>query len=121
MWGKAGSPHLLTVDQLDKEGIVAILDRADELEAAAKSGGLPQTLTGKIIALLFFQPSTRTRMGFHAAALRLGGQVMELNEVNHQPGMSRGESIADTVRCVSHSCDPIVMRHGPWGAAQVEH
>lgn len=102
------SRGLFSIEDLSKDQILGILDRAEEL---CQSKTYPQSLVGKIVGLLFFQPSTRTRIGFHCAAQRLGGGVVELNEAKFQLGMSCAESIADTVRCVSAYCHLLVIRH----------
>jgi aspartate carbamoyltransferase catalytic subunit len=100
--------HLLSIGDLGRDGILAILDRAEELRTRPTD---PHRFAGKVLGLLFFQPSTRTRFGFHAAMARLGGTAIELNETKHQPGMTRAESLSDTVRCVSAYCDAMVLRH----------
>ena len=100
--------HLFSIDDLGREGILAILDRAEKLHAEPPD---PRRFAGRILGLLFLQPSTRTRFGFHAAMARLGGTAIELQETKLQPGMTRAESLADTVRCVSAYCDVIVLRH----------
>ncbi|OFI06259.1 aspartate carbamoyltransferase catalytic chain [Clostridium acetireducens DSM 10703] len=73
---------------------------------------------GKILATLFYEPSTRTRFSFEAAMLRLGGKVIGFSEPNSS-SLSKGESIADTVRVVSCYADIIAMRHPKEGAPQV--
>jgi aspartate carbamoyltransferase catalytic subunit len=102
------SRGLFSIEDLSKEQILGILDRAEELR---QSKTYPQSLADKIVGLLFFQPSTRTRIGFHCAALRLGGGVVELTEPKSQPGMGWPESLEDTVRVVSDYCDLLVLRH----------
>jgi aspartate carbamoyltransferase catalytic subunit len=110
-----GARHLFSIDQLGREGILAILDRAAELRADPPD---PRRFAGRILGLLFFQPSTRTRFGFHAAMARLGGTAIELQETKHQPGMTRPESLTDTIRCVSAYCDAIVLRHPSTAAVE---
>lgn len=113
----ASSPrHLYSLADLGREGILGILDRAAELRDRpidrARFGG-------KILGLLFFQSSTRTRFGFHAAMARLGGTAIELDHLKYQQGMTHPESLSDTVRCIAAYCDAIVLRH-PDGAAVEE-
>jgi aspartate carbamoyltransferase catalytic subunit len=68
---------------------------------------------GKVLGLFFFQPSVRTRFGFHAAMARLGETAIELTETKYQaPGMSRPESLADMMCSVSSYCDALVFRYG---------
>ncbi|NEU03978.1 MULTISPECIES: aspartate carbamoyltransferase [Clostridium] len=73
---------------------------------------------GKILATLFFEPSTRTRFSFEAAMLRLGGNVIGFSEANSS-SVAKGESISDTIRTVSCYADIAVMRHPKEGAALV--
>ena len=73
---------------------------------------------GKILATLFYEPSTRTRFSFEAAMLRLGGQVVGFSEAGSS-SVAKGESIADTIRTVACYCDIAVMRHPKEGAPRV--
>ena len=73
---------------------------------------------GKILATLFFEPSTRTRLSFESAMLSLGGQVLGFSSANSSSA-SKGESVADTIRVVSAYCDIIAMRHPKEGAPLV--
>lgn len=73
---------------------------------------------GKILATLFYEPSTRTRLSFEAAMLRLGGRVIGFSEPNSS-SVSKGESIADTVRVVGCYADIIAMRHPKEGAPKI--
>ena len=73
---------------------------------------------GRILATLFFEPSTRTRLSFESAMLSLGGQVLGFSSANSSSA-SKGESVADTIRVVSAYCDIIAMRHPKEGAPLV--
>ena len=73
---------------------------------------------GRILATLFFEPSTRTRLSFESAMLSLGGQVLGFSEASSSSA-SKGESVADTIRVVSAYCDIIAMRHPKEGAPLV--
>ncbi len=86
-----------------------ILQRAEELSHECNSSYRP---SNKVLGLLFFQPSTRTHFGFHAAIARLGGTGISLCERRYESAMSRAESPVDTVRSVSAYCDALVLRHG---------
>jgi aspartate carbamoyltransferase catalytic subunit len=99
---------LLSIDDLDREQILGLLDRAEHLRTHRP---FPQSLTGKLVGLLFFEPSTRTRVGFHAAVVRLGGAAAEVGSLKYQPGMDSPESLEDTVRVLSAYCDLLVLRH----------
>jgi aspartate carbamoyltransferase catalytic subunit len=93
---------------LGREGILSILDRAESFRTVPP-GGAPYL--GRILGLFFFQPSVRTRFGFHAAMARLGGTAIELTETKFQAGMSRPESLPDVIRSISDYCDALVLRH----------
>ncbi|MDR1363858.1 MAG: aspartate carbamoyltransferase [Spirochaetaceae bacterium] len=97
---------------------VAELDRLFELTACIKddAGYLRQSCRGKLLAALFFEPSTRTRLSFEAAMLRLGGGVCGFAEPGSSSA-SKGESLADTIRVVSSYSDVIVMRNPKEGSA----
>lgn len=103
-----GSGHLLSIADLGLAGILEILDRAEELRLEAPRDGV---FRGRILGLVFLQPSTRTRVGFHAAMARLGGTAIEVTETKVQPGMSWPESLVDTIRSISSWCDALVLRH----------
>jgi len=100
--------HLLTGAELDGDELVALLDRADALKAAPLSS---RALEGRSIALIFEKPSTRTRLSFEAGIFELGGQPVVLRAEELQ--LSRGESVADTARILSHHMAAIGIRTGP--------
>jgi aspartate carbamoyltransferase catalytic subunit len=108
--------NLVTIDDLSNGEMLALFSVADEMSANMKAQyGLCQ---GKIMASLFFEPSTRTRLSFEAAMHRLGGTVITASDVGAS-SLAKGESIADTARIVGSYADIIVIRH-PWeGAARV--
>ncbi|HDI52880.1 MAG TPA: aspartate carbamoyltransferase, partial [Candidatus Bathyarchaeota archaeon] len=92
----------------NREEIDFILDKASEMKPLAERGS--DLLKGRILATLFFEPSTRTRLSFEAAMHRLGGEVIGFA----QPGVSsiaKGESFEDTIRTVENYADVIVIRH----------
>jgi len=107
---------LVTIDDFSNGEIEAVFSLADEMSAAMdKQFGLCR---GKILASLFFEPSTRTRLSFEAAMHRLGGDVISAVSVG-TTSLAKGESIADMARIVGSYADIIVIRH-PWeGAAKV--
>lgn len=110
--------HILSSEQFREAAAVdEILNAAVELAAADAAGSLPACLAGKLIACLFFEPSTRTRLSFTAAALKLGGQVMGMEHGTVSSSVSKGETMYDTGRVVSGLADAIVIRHAREGAA----
>ncbi|AKB13423.1 Aspartate carbamoyltransferase [Methanosarcina thermophila CHTI-55] len=101
-----------------REEIDHILDTAERLEPVARGEEKLKLLDGKIIALLFFEPSTRTRMSFEAAVQRLGGKILNLGSVEASSVM-KGENLADTIRVISNYADLIVLRHPLDGSARM--
>ena len=113
---KLTNRDLVTIDDLSNDEMEALFCLADEMaDSLDAQYGLCQ---GKIMASLFFEPSTRTRLSFEAAMLRLGGRVISTVDVG-ATSLAKGESIADMARVVGSYADIIVIRH-PWeGAARV--
>jgi aspartate carbamoyltransferase catalytic subunit len=107
---------LVTIDDLSNGEIESLFSLADELaNTPNKQSGLCE---GKIMASLFFEPSTRTRLSFEAAMHRLGGRVISAVDIG-ATSLAKGESIADMAKVVGSYADMIVIRH-PWeGAAKV--
>jgi len=107
---------LVTIDDLSNGEIEALFSLADEMEDSInEQSGLCQ---GKIMASLFFEPSTRTRLSFEAGMLRLGGRVISAVDIGAS-SLAKGESVADMAKVVGSYADIIVIRH-PWeGAARV--
>lgn len=113
------------VNPLYQNDILAIKDLSSEkiqciLATAKKIKENPQTslIQGKIIANCFFEPSTRTRLSFESAALRLGGQVLGFSS-DDSLSIQKGETLHDTMRIVSHYADLIVIRHAYEGSARL--
>ncbi|MEE9198309.1 MAG: aspartate carbamoyltransferase, partial [Dehalococcoidia bacterium] len=106
---------LITIDDLSNPGIEAIFSLADEM--ASNTRGYSDLCKGFVMASLFYEPSTRTRLSFETAMHKLGGNVVTAAEMGSS-SLSKGESLADTARVVGSYVDIIVVRH-PWeGAAQ---
>lgn len=107
---------LITIDDLTNEEIDAVLTLADVMEGSLREQS--DVCRGMIMASLFFEPSTRTRLSFETAMNRLGGRVISVAEIGNT-SLAKGESIADMARIVGNYADIIVIRH-PWeGAAKV--
>ncbi|MCI5784191.1 MAG: aspartate carbamoyltransferase [Bacteroidales bacterium] len=108
------NPHsLVSIADLTKEQILHILDQTRYFE---DHQGL-KILDGKVVATLFFEPSTRTRLSFETAANRLGARVIGFSDAN-TTSSSKGETLKDTIKMVSNYVDVIVMRHYLEGAAR---
>lgn len=108
---------VLRADQFTKPEIERVLEVAAACAKALAAGKPLATLRGKLLATLFFEPSTRTRLSFEAAMLRLGGQVISVAEAKSSSA-AKGESLADTIRTVEGYADVIVLRHPEIGAAE---
>ena len=108
--------NLIDIMQLSTEEIDELVKTGcDIMEHPAKYA---HKCGGKILATLFFEPSTRTRLSFESAMLSLGGQVLGFSSAASSSA-SKGESVADTIRVVSAYCDIIAMRHPKEGAPLV--
>lgn len=107
--------HIISIRDLERPEIDCLLDKAALIQANQYNDN---ALKGKILALLFFEPSTRTRMSFDAAMARLGGTSIGVDSVEAS-SMAKGETLADTIRVVSGYADAIVLRHPKEGAARL--
>jgi aspartate carbamoyltransferase len=107
---------ILSVSQFDKEKLEYIFRVAHEMRVLVERFGSADLLQGKILANLFYEPSTRTSSSFMAAMLRLGGQVIPINNVQYS-SVTKGESLPDTVRTLESYADVIVLRHPEVGSA----
>lgn len=105
---------LISIQDFTKEEILHILDMAALFEKDRERS----FLSGKVIACLFFEPSTRTRLSFEAAVNRLGARVIGFPD-NRNTSQSKGETLEDTIKIVSNYVDMIVMRHPMAGAADI--
>jgi len=126
--------HLISTRDFSKDEIDFLLSRAEELEKFARGReqgrgrgegegereGEEESdlLKGKILANLFYEPSTRTRLSFETAMKRLGGEVLNLYSTETS-SVAKGENLADTIRTVSGYCDAIVLRHPREGASRM--
>lgn len=104
---------LVSITDYSKEDILRILDLAEQFEKNPN----PRLLEGKLVATLFFEPSTRTRLSFETAVNRLGGRVIGFSDAATSSS-SKGESLKDTIKMVSNYVDLIIMRHPVEGAAR---
>ena len=104
---------VVSAEDFSKEDLLDLLDQAPSYE-----GDVGPRLRGKILATLFFEPSTRTRLSFESAMHRLGGAVLGFADAK-MSSLSKGESLADTIRVVEGYCDAILIRHPMEGAARL--
>ena len=108
---------IISMNDMSKEEILEILEIAKKIEKTSEEEKL-NFLKGKIIATLFFEPSTRTKMSFESAAFRLGAQVLQLPPLELS-SVKKGESFSDTIKMVESYSDIIVVRHPNDGAARL--
>jgi aspartate carbamoyltransferase catalytic subunit len=104
---------LVSIDDLNTDEVLKILDLAGEFEKKP----VQRLLEGKVIATLFFEPSTRTRLSFESAINRLGGKIVGFSDASSS-SVSKGETLHDTIKMVSSYSDLIVMRHPIEGSAR---
>jgi aspartate carbamoyltransferase catalytic subunit len=107
---------ILSVSQFSRDNLDYIFGVAHEMQVLVERFGSADLLQGKILANLFYEPSTRTSSSFMAAMLRLGGQIIPINNVQYS-SVTKGESLPDTVRTLECYADVIVLRHPELGAA----
>ncbi len=108
---------LIVIDDLSDQEIEHLFRIADDMAGIIDSGG-PLLCRGKVMATLFYEPSTRTRFSFQSAMMRLGGNVLGFAEPKTS-SVAKGETMADTARIISEYADIVVVRHPLAGAARV--
>ena len=107
---------IISAKQFQRSDVEELMELARTIEKEKEK--FTTALKGKIMATLFFEPSTRTRLSFESAMLRLGGSVMGFSEAGTS-SVIKGETLADTIRTVANYADIIVMRHSKEGAAKL--
>jgi len=105
--------HLISITDFKKEEYLRIMELAKDFEANSDQ----RLLEGKVIATLFFEPSTRTRLSFETAINRLGGKIIGFSD-SSSSSVSKGETLHDTIKMVSNYADLIIMRHPLEGSAR---
>ncbi|KDE59472.1 aspartate carbamoyltransferase catalytic subunit [Halostagnicola sp. A56] len=106
--------HLITSKQLSRADIETVLDHAAEIDADRSA--VADKYSDRLLGLLFFEPSTRTKLSFETAMKRLGGDVIDMGSVDSS-SVTKGESLADTIRVIEGYADALVLRHPKQGAA----
>src|SRR5664279_4048241 len=110
--------HVISTKQfLDKKQLNSLFASAAQLQDLSP-GYYPQSLHGRIVATLFYEPSTRTRLSFESAVMRLGGNVLSTENAAQVSSAVKGESLEDTIRIINGYADAIVIRHKESGAAK---
>lgn len=116
--GRLDGKDILSVAQFGRDDVEAIFAVAEAMRGTVAHVGTHDLLRGKILANLFYEPSTRTQSSFLAAMQRLGGSVIPISEVRYS-SVAKGESLPDTVRTLECYADVIVLRHPEQGAARI--
>ncbi|MPL72412.1 Aspartate carbamoyltransferase catalytic subunit [bioreactor metagenome] len=107
------SKHLISIHDFSKEEIINVLSLAAKFEESQTES----FLKGKVVASLFFEPSTRTRLSFETAANRLGARVIGFSDAGNT-SVTKGETLKDTIKMVSNYADLIIIRHPLEGSAR---
>jgi aspartate carbamoyltransferase catalytic subunit len=107
---------VISITDFTKEEIEYILDKTDEIQKLSVERG--ELLKGKVMAILFFEPSTRTRISFETAMKRLGGETVDMSEPK-RASIEKGENLTDTIRVIDNYVDVIVIRHPLEGSARL--
>lgn len=110
--------HVISIHDFSVEQIVEVLDKAEDMVEIARGQAASDLLRGKVLACIFFEPSTRTRLSFETAMNRLGGGVIGFAGTE-ATSVVKGETLADTIRMVSGYADAVVLRHPREGAAKL--
>lgn len=101
--------NIISCEQFTKENLKELFDLADVVRTNPKK--FINALNGKVITTLFFEPSTRTRLSFETAVVRLGGRLVSTENGKTNSSSTKGESLEDTIRVVTGYTDAIIMRH----------
>lgn len=109
--------HILSVDQFTREDLHLLFAVAQEMRLEVERRGILDILSGKLIVLMFYEPSTRTSASFDAAMQRLGGRTMPI--VASNTSFQKGESLQDTIRTLGSYADAIVLRHPDASSASI--
>lgn len=109
--------HVVRAQQFDREVLTEIFEVARDMERIVHMGG-SNVLPQQVMATLFYEPSTRTRLSFEAAMRRLGGEVITTENAGEFSSAAKGETLEDTIRIIGGYADVIVVRHYQSGAAE---
>jgi aspartate carbamoyltransferase catalytic subunit len=109
---------VIRADQFSLEEIALIMETAARFEGVLRADGRLMNMAGKVLATLFYEPSTRTRLSFETAMLRLGGQVLSVAEAKTSSSAAKGETLFDTGKMIEGYADVAVIRHPVTGSAQ---
>jgi aspartate carbamoyltransferase catalytic subunit len=109
--------HVIESQQFTLPTLLELFERADQMERVVARGGTLD-YQNKIMASLFYEPSTRTRFSFESAMFRLGGNVISTERAHEFSSVMMGETLEDTIRVIGNYCDVVVLRHDTVGGAK---
>jgi len=109
--------HVIQSQQFSVPNLMELFGRTRQMETIVRRGGT-RDYDDKIMASLFYKPSTRTRFSFESAMYRLGGKVLSTESAKSFSSAIEGEQLEDTIRIIANYCDVIVLRHNEEGGAQ---
>ncbi len=109
---------IIRADQISRDELELILAQAASMETALRNEQQLHTMAGQVLATLFYEPSTRTRLSFESATVRLGGQVLSVAEAKTSSSAAKGETLYDTGKMIEGYADLAVIRHPLQGSAQ---
>lgn len=109
---------IVSIGDFSKEEVMQVINKANDMVQYAVSGHPQKPLAGKIVATLFYEPSTRTRLSFESSVHRLGGEVLGFDALE-ATSVTKGETLSDTIRIVNSYSDAIILRHPSEGAARL--
>ena len=109
---------IVSIGDLSVDEIMEVIDKANKMLPYASSGHPDKPLSDKIVATLFYEPSTRTRLSFESAAMRMGARVLGFGSLEAS-SVAKGETLSDTIRIINAYSDAIVLRHPSEGAARL--
>ena len=108
--------HIISARQFDKKNLDKIFEITDRIK---QNKFRKDFMSGRIMATLFYEPSTRTRLSFESAMIKLGGKVITTENASEFSSVAKGENLEDTIRVVHSFCDVIVLRHPTVGASKI--
>jgi len=111
--------HLVSINDLSKASIEKIFDLADKIDEKLQKKEPIDLCKDKIMATMFYEPSTRTRMSFESAMYRLGGKVISSADTKSTSSAAKGESLIDTIKVIQHYADLVILRHFNDGSAKL--
>lgn len=117
--GNFKGKDILSLAQFNRGDVKILFDRTEELKEIGQKGLPSNILAGKLVTLLFYEASSRTRGSFDAATKQLGGNTIVVEDPQHFSSVSKGETLEDTIQVFEAYTDAIVLRHADVGTAQI--